>query len=54
MGDTKTIEHTLNAATIAIGVYMLVSYAGAALPPALSGVAFVLIGISLLLSSRGE
>lgn len=43
------IQSVFSIIVIVIGIFMLVKYAGAVLPPALSGVAFILIGIVLLI-----
>ncbi len=50
MQDAAIVEYLLNAATTAIGLYMVISYAGHALPPTLSGVAFIIIGLSQVLA----
>ena len=37
---------------IVIGIFMVVRYVGAALPPVMSGIAFILIGIALLMNKK--
>ena len=43
------VQSIFSIVVIVIGIFMVVRYAGAVLPPALSGIAFVLIGIVLLI-----
>ena len=49
MKNTEMIKAVLNAFVIIIGAYMIVEFAGVAVPPLLSGIAFVLIGIAQFL-----
>ena len=43
------INVILSIVVAGIGVFMVVKFAGKALPPQLSGIAFILIGIALLI-----
>lgn len=43
---TRTI---FNLAILIIGIFMVARYAGTSLPPLLSGIAFILIGLQLLM-----
>lgn len=45
----KFIKMIFDLAVVVIGIIMVVSYAGAALAPLLSGIAFILIGVSHLM-----
>lgn len=49
MFKMKALTTILNIAVIVIGIFMIVKYAASALPPLLSGIAFVLLGIAHLL-----
>ena len=45
----STAENILSGLIVLIGFYMIIKFAGAALPPVLSGIAFMIIGILLIL-----
>ena len=49
---TNLIQAILSIIVIVIGIFMVVRYVGAALPPAMSGIAFILIGIALLMNKK--
>jgi len=51
MDVVEIVGYVLNAAITVIGVYMAFQFYGAALPPVLSGVAFILIGASLTVAN---
>jgi hypothetical protein len=46
------LGYVLNTAIILIGLFMAVQFYGQALPPTLSGVAFILIGASLTINQQ--
>ena len=43
------IRKLSSLAVLIIGIFMVARYAGSALPPLLSGIAFILIGLTLLM-----
>jgi hypothetical protein len=43
------IKRIFSLAVLIIGIFMVIRYAGYVLPPLLSGIAFVLIGLILLM-----
>lgn len=43
------IKKIFSLAVLIIGIFMVIKYAGSALPPLLSGIAFILIGLTLLM-----
>lgn len=49
---TNSIQVILSIIVIVIGIFMVVRYIGSALPPAMSGIAFILIGIVLLMNKK--
>lgn len=49
MKGMKIIQAILSVGVAFIGIFMVVRFAGKALPPLLSGIAFILIAITLLL-----
>jgi len=52
MKPINLIQIIFNIIVVVIGIFMVVRYAGAALPPILSGIAFILIGIVLLMNLK--
>lgn len=52
MKPINIIPIIFSAAVIVIGFIMIIKFAGKALPPALSGIAFILTGIMLLTNIR--
>jgi xanthine/uracil permease len=43
------IRKIFSLAVLVIGIFMVARYAGSTLPPLLSGIAFILIGLTLLM-----
>jgi len=52
MKAMNVVQVILSIVTILIGIFMIVKFAGSALAPLLSGIAFVVIGIALLLMRK--
>jgi hypothetical protein len=48
----EKIRAALGLAVLIIGIYMLVKFYGAALPPVLSGIAFILLGLGQLIELK--
>lgn len=49
MDNARIVEYLLNASTTAIGVYMVYTFSGD-IAPLLSGIAFIVVGLSQVLS----
>lgn len=49
MKSANVIQTIFNIIVIIIGIFMVVKYATTVLPPFLSGIAFILIGIVLFI-----
>jgi len=52
MKAMSVVQVILSIITILIGIFMIVKFAGAALAPLLSGIAFIVIGIALLIKKK--
>ena len=52
MKNKKNILGVLGLAVLIIGIYMVVKFYGAALPPVLSGIAFILLGLGQLIELK--
>lgn len=54
MDSLKIFQYFLAGTTLVIGLFMVFQYYDSALPPALSGAVFILIGISRILELQNK